>query len=125
MDIESLKIFLDIRNSGTISDAADNNYISQSALSKRLAMLEKELGIRLFQREKGQSHAIITPVGETFSDIAERMIFLYQQAVELRNDPERRMLIDLYRFPSPKPSPRSSFTQQKAEQRDSRHTVPF
>lgn len=92
MDIESLKLFLDIRNSGTITGAANDNYLSQSTLSKRLSALEKELGVTLFQRSKGQAHAIITPAGEAFSDIAERIVFLHQQALELHNDTERRSL---------------------------------
>jgi DNA-binding transcriptional LysR family regulator len=92
MDIESLKLFLDVRNFGSLTNAANINYIKQSTVGKRISLLEEELGIQLFQRSRGKSRVIITPAGEAFSDIAERMLLLYGQAMELQKDEERRTL---------------------------------
>lgn len=92
MDIESLKLFLSVQTTGTLTDTANDNYITQSAVSKRIGMLEKELGIQLFLRGKGKPRVVITPAGEAFSDIAERIVLLYQQAMELQNDTEQRFL---------------------------------
>lgn len=92
MDMESLAYFLDVWKSGNITNAANNHYITQSALSKRLALLEKELGVQLFQRGKGQAQVIITPAGMSFAGIAERMLLLYGQALELKRDEGRQFL---------------------------------
>lgn len=92
MERELLKLFLDIRDNGNITKAANANFITQSTASKQIALLEKELGITLFERGKGKNAVSITPAGERFSDIAERMLLLHQQAMGLKNDPEQRML---------------------------------
>lgn len=83
MDIESLKIFLDVCENGNLTRAANSRYITQSALSKRIAALEKELGVLLFYRGKGKTRAVATPAGKAFVDIAQRMVMLYSQALEL------------------------------------------
>lgn len=92
MDRDTLQLFLDIRDTGNITRAANANYITQSTASKRIAQLEKELGVELFCRGKGKSTAIMTPAGEGFSDIAERMLLLYQQAMALKEDADRGLL---------------------------------
>lgn len=50
MDIDKLRSFIEAYNSRSISAAADNLFISQSALSRRIQALESELKIELFQR---------------------------------------------------------------------------
>ena len=56
MDIESLKLFLSVVRIGNITKAAEELFITQSTLSKRIASLEHELGVKLFVRSKGKSH---------------------------------------------------------------------
>lgn len=92
MERETLKLFLDIRGTGNITRAANANYITQSAASKRIALLEKELGVTLFRRGKGRDMVTLTPAGEGFADIAERMLLLYQQAMDLKENAERKVL---------------------------------
>lgn len=92
MDMESLRIFLDVQRSGSITAAANTHYITQPALGKRIAQLEKELGVTLLLRGKGHPHVELTPEGKAFSDIAERMLMLYEQAQELREDSSRQYL---------------------------------
>ena len=48
MDIGSLELFIDLRESGSLSAAAKNHYLTESTVSKRLVSLENELGVRLF-----------------------------------------------------------------------------
>lgn len=92
MDTETLRIFMDVQRSGSITAAANIHYMSQPALGKRIVRLEKELGITLFLRGKGQSCVELTPEGKAFSDIAERMLMLYEQAQELQEDASRQYL---------------------------------
>ena len=92
MDIEILRIFLDIQHFGSLTAASNIHHITQSALSKRVAQLEGELGVVLFQRGKGQSRIHLTAAGEAFSDIAERILTLWEQAQTLRNNPSRQFL---------------------------------
>lgn len=91
MDHETLKLFLDIQTAGTISRAASVNYITQSSASKRIALLEKELGVTLFDRGRGKGSVLLTPAGKSFVDIAERMLLLHRQAMELQVNSERKV----------------------------------
>lgn len=92
MDMDSLKLFSDVCKAGTITAAANRNYITQCSVSKRIAQLEKELGVTLFQRGKGRPQVVLTPAGKAFSDIAERMLLLYHQALDLQNGADRQVL---------------------------------
>lgn len=59
-DFEMLRVLNETRN---ITKAADQLYITQSALSKRIKTIEKELGIEMLIRSR---HGIrFTPAGET------------------------------------------------------------
>lgn len=92
MDMEDLRLFLDIRQTGTITKAAGCNFMTQSALSKRLDQLEKELGVALFERHKGKNNVLPTPAGIELTDIAQRMLNLYAQAMELREHSGRQSM---------------------------------
>ncbi|MGB4945747.1 MAG: LysR family transcriptional regulator, partial [Candidatus Competibacter denitrificans] len=50
MDIASLHAFVTIADNGTFSSAADRLHVTQPAVSKRVATLEEELNVRLFDR---------------------------------------------------------------------------
>jgi len=50
MDISALQAFLAVAESGSFSRAAERIYLTQPAISKRIAALEAELGTRLFDR---------------------------------------------------------------------------
>lgn len=92
MDMDSLRIFLEVWKAGSITGAAGSHYMSQPAVGKRIALLEKELGVTLFDRGKGQARVRITPAGKSFAEIAERMLMLYDQAMELREGASRTYL---------------------------------
>jgi|GEM_PF-3928150 len=50
MNVTQLKCFWEVVNTGSFSEASENLYISQSAVSKNILALEKELELRLFDR---------------------------------------------------------------------------
>ena len=50
MDLEAVRTFVAAVDTGQFQDAADELSITQQAVSKRIAALEKELGVRLFTR---------------------------------------------------------------------------
>ena len=61
-NLSSYRIFYTVANTGNISKAAKELYISQPALSKQLGQLEAELGVTLFDRGK---HSLkLTRAGE-------------------------------------------------------------
>src|SRR3990172_3656965 len=50
MDISALQAFLAVADTGSFSAAAERIYLTQPAISKRIATLENELGTKLFDR---------------------------------------------------------------------------
>ena len=63
INLNSLKIFLEVANSKSFLDASNKLFISQPAISKSMSKLEEDLGIQLFYRaNKGIT---LTLSGET------------------------------------------------------------
>lgn len=52
MLLKQLKYFISIVEKGNFTEAAEKNYISQSAISQQIQSLENELGYKLLIREK-------------------------------------------------------------------------
>jgi DNA-binding transcriptional LysR family regulator len=50
MDIDGLKAFVAVAESGSFSRAAEKLHLTQPAVSKRIALLERQLSARLFDR---------------------------------------------------------------------------
>lgn len=71
MTIEQLNFFVTIVNCGSFSEAAEILHISQSSISKQIISLEKELNLKLFNREKRNIE--VTPLGK----------ILYEDAIEI------------------------------------------
>ncbi|HEY4251617.1 MAG TPA: LysR family transcriptional regulator [Roseomonas sp.] len=51
MDLKTLRLFVAVMETGSITRAAQREHIAVSAISKRLAMLEARLGSKLFHRQ--------------------------------------------------------------------------
>lgn len=64
MEIRQLKYFAAVADTLNFSRAAETLFISQSALSKQIADLERELGMVLLQRDKRSVRLI--PAGKSF-----------------------------------------------------------
>lgn len=63
MDLDSLRIFIDLSETKSFSKTADRNYMSQSAVSQRIRSLEAECGHVLVERGKGRPGAQFTEAG--------------------------------------------------------------
>lgn len=62
LNMNSLKIFLEVANSNSFLEASNKLYVSQPAISKSMSKLEENLNVTLFYRaNKGIS---LTPSGE-------------------------------------------------------------
>lgn len=81
MDIRELQSLVEVLEKGSISAAAASIGISQPAVSKHIAKLEKELGVVLFVR--GQKRSNLTPEGEILYKFARKTI---SQLSDIRRD---------------------------------------
>ena len=79
MNTEQLETFLALAETKNFSRCAQRLIISQSAVSKRIFELEKELGQTLFHRSGGVA---LTGEGRAFRPYAEQMLNLREQAAE-------------------------------------------
>ncbi|MGN1407710.1 LysR family transcriptional regulator [Lactobacillus sp.] len=64
MNFDNLKCFCAVVEAGSFKKAAENEFVSQRAISQKIQKLEAELGIKLFKR--GKNKIEITPVGQQF-----------------------------------------------------------
>lgn len=79
MEINQIQYFLSIVETGSFSEAADEHYISQSSLSKKIIALEKELGFPLFDRSKRK--VFLTVAGEVFLEHARKINLAYKAMI--------------------------------------------
>lgn len=84
MNPASIESFLTVVRLGNVTEAARYLYLSQSTVSYRLALLEKELGITLIKRQKGAGNISLTPGGERFLKIAEKWEELNKEAHRIK-----------------------------------------
>jgi LysR family transcriptional regulator, nitrogen assimilation regulatory protein len=68
VEIRQLKYFLAVVDAGSLSRAAQQVFVAQSALSKQMAELEVELGVQLLNRSRSGVSA--TEAGQVFYDYA-------------------------------------------------------
>lgn len=80
MNIETLKVFRDLTDTGSFSKTADMNYISQSAVSQQIKKLEFILKCKLFNRQAGK--ILLTPCGEKLYDAAKKVGTVYDGAIK-------------------------------------------
>lgn len=84
----NLHIFLSVAEKSSITEAANELYISQPAVSKAIKNLEQELNIKLFYRDKRKG-LILTDVGKNILHFARQMSDLenrmYQSAFQANN----------------------------------------
>ena len=84
MDNQNLKAFITVAELGSFSEAADNLYLTQSAISKRIALLEQQIGKRLFDRIARQ--VSLTEAGNELLPRARRILQEYENALQAIND---------------------------------------
>jgi len=77
MNLKSLRVFVNIMEEGTLAKAADKMFLSQSAASRLIHILEEEFQTELFVRDK--KRLIPTPCGELFYPEALRILSSIQK----------------------------------------------
>ena len=92
MNFHDIQAFLAIVKYGTISKAADELYISQTAVTRRLKTLEDELGIPLLDRGRGIKESTLTPSGRDFLSIAQRWNAVWEETQRFKSLGERLSL---------------------------------
>lgn len=78
MELEKLKIFLAVSDSGGFSRGARQLYISHSTTSRAVSALEEELGVRLIERDNRVQR--LTPAGERLAIEARALLDAAEQA---------------------------------------------
>lgn len=94
MDIEQLKTFLEVGRMRNFRKAAENLYISPSAVSARVRQLEQTLGLSLFRRDRQKVN--LTPAGERFERHARFILGAWERAheeVALSEQVDKRLVI--------------------------------
>ncbi len=71
-----LKIFMTVASERSFTKAASALGISQPAVSQNISELEKVMGIKLFDRLRGE--VVITPQGKIFHQYATRILASYE-----------------------------------------------
>jgi LysR family transcriptional regulator, cys regulon transcriptional activator len=119
MNLERLRVFLQIVDSGSMSAAARAVHLTQPALSRTLRLLEDEVGVPLFER-RGRTLVLtaggraLVPRARAFLAAGERL------ALETRRSAERSYFdvrigtvdsIATYLFPSTTPALRRAFPE--------------
>lgn len=80
MGIEKLQYLIEVEKLGSISKAADALYISQPALSKSIASIERSLGCKIFDRTPSGLKA--TPEGQRYLTYAHQAVDLQRKTLE-------------------------------------------
>lgn len=78
MKMEYIHEFVVLSNVGYHFEAAEQLFISQSSLSKHMRSLEKDLGVKLFERDFSTKRSYLNENGKIFLDYALQMDEAYQ-----------------------------------------------
>ena len=80
MDTDLLKTFLEVHRTRHFGKAADNLFVSQSAVSARIRQLEELVGVALFTRDRNNIQP--TPAGQKLVQHAERILNNWYRALQ-------------------------------------------
>jgi DNA-binding transcriptional LysR family regulator len=75
--LETLKVFCDVVETKSFSVAASQNYVTQSAVSQQIRMLEEKYGKQLLERTRGNVQ--LTPAGEILYQVSKEIVQRYQE----------------------------------------------
>ena len=93
--LKQIKYFQTVVRCKSFTEAAEECYISQSAISQQIRVLENELGVKLLKREKRSFS--LTPAGEYFYKkslvLTADFERLCNETARIANDGEKRLRI--------------------------------
>jgi DNA-binding transcriptional LysR family regulator len=77
LQIETLKIFCDLVETKSFSQAAERNFVTQSAVSQQVRGLESKFKRRLLERVRGRRELHLTHAGEVFYQACREVLQAY------------------------------------------------
>lgn len=80
MNTDLLRTFLEVSKTRHFGRAAENLFLTQSAVSFRIKQLEDVVGVKLFTRER--NNILLTPSGERLLPHAENLLAGWQAALQ-------------------------------------------
>ncbi|WP_062440272.1 LysR family transcriptional regulator [Herbidospora daliensis] len=93
MDLDVVRSFVAVVDAGRFQDAADDLAITQQAVSKRIAALERTLGVRLFTRTA--RGARLTVDGQAFLPHARDLLAVEERALASVRPGRRALRVDV------------------------------
>jgi DNA-binding transcriptional LysR family regulator len=93
VDLETVRTFVAVAEAGQFSDAADGLSITQQAVSKRVAALEKSLAVRLFARTARGVR--LTADGQAFLPPARELLQAAERAAASVRPGRRALRVDV------------------------------
>ena len=72
MNLDQLRSFVEVAQTGHFTRAAEQLHLAQPSLSRQISTLERELGVELFHRVRG--NVALTSAGERLLPLARRML---------------------------------------------------
>lgn len=98
MKLSQMEYFLSVAEHLNFTAAARSLYVSQPALSKQIAMLEEELGIKLFYRNSRE--VLLTDAGEQFKKdllrIHKEIVAAKERAIQIGKNNEKTIRIGCF-----------------------------
>jgi DNA-binding transcriptional LysR family regulator len=82
MQIETLKIFCELVETGSFSQAAERNFVTQSAVSQQVRGLEEKFRQRLLERVRGRREVRLTDAGAAFYEESRNVLDAYARLQE-------------------------------------------
>ena len=86
MQIETLKIFCDLVETQSFSQAAERNFVTQSAVSQQVRGLEEKFKRRLLERVRGRRDVRLTDAGAEFFAASRGVLAAYTNLQERMRD---------------------------------------
>ncbi|MFD7834076.1 LysR family transcriptional regulator [Streptomyces sp. NPDC059761] len=93
MDLDTVRTFVAVADTGRFQEAAAELAVTQQAVSKRIAALERDLGVRLFTRTP--RGAELTIDGQAFLSHARELLRVAERAVASVHTARRPLRVDI------------------------------
>lgn len=84
MNLRQLQLFVTVAEQKSMTEAANQLYMTQPAVSQTIADLETELGVKLFDRVRRS--LLLTEPGHIFFAYSKKMLLLLEEAKGAMND---------------------------------------
>ena len=80
MNFKSIRYFITMAHCLSFTQAANKHHITQTAMSRYIASLEEQVGVRLFERSSRK--VALTEAGRVFAEGMEKMLKEYDTLME-------------------------------------------